>query len=86
MFVRHYMAICLTLQIAHFEKGITTGVIPKSLPVVSTEPILRKVDVDQEIRFSIEQYGCRQRHPYFDWMPARSVISIFLCSDYFFNV
>ena len=29
----------------------------KSLPVLSTEPLLRKVAVDQGLRFSTEQYG-----------------------------
>ena len=38
-----------------------SGVIPKSLPVLSAESILRKAAVDRGIRFSIEQYGCRQR-------------------------
>ena len=38
-----------------------TGVIPKSLPVLSTEPVLRKAAVDREIRFSTEQYECRLR-------------------------
>ena len=38
-----------------------TEVIPKSLPVLSTEPVLRKAVVDRELRFSTEQYGCRQR-------------------------
>ena len=33
---------------------ISTGVIPKSLPVLSTEPILRKAAVDRGLRFSTE--------------------------------
>ena len=37
------------------------GVIPNPLPVLSTEPVLRKRAVDREIRSSTEQYGCRQR-------------------------
>ena len=40
----------------------TTGVIPKSLPVLSTEPVLRKAAVDRELRFSTEQYECRQKN------------------------
>ena len=32
------------------------GVIPKSLPVPSTEPVLRKAAVDRGLRFSTEQY------------------------------
>ena len=39
---------------------ILTGVIPKSLPVLWTKPVLHKVAVHQEIRFSTEQYRCRQ--------------------------
>ena len=39
-----------------------TGVIPKSLLVLSTEPDLRKSAVDREIQFSTEKYGCRQRN------------------------
>ena len=66
-----------------------TGVIPKSLPVLSTEPVLRKVAVDRVIRVLIEQYGCRQRNDFVS-LPSRNVIlgyvSIFLCSDYFFNI
>ena len=38
-----------------------TGVIPKSLPVLLTEPVLCKAAVDQGLRFSTEQYGCCQR-------------------------
>ena len=41
--------------------GNLTGVIPKSLPVLSTKPVLRKAAVNREIWFSTEQYGCRQR-------------------------
>ena len=41
-----------------------TGVIPKSLPVLSTEQVLRKAAVDRELRFSTEQYGCRQRNDF----------------------
>ena len=41
---------------------MTTGVIPKALPVLSTEPVLRKIAVDREIRFSTEQYECRQKN------------------------
>ena len=52
---------------------LITGVIPKSLPVLSTEPVLRKVAVDREIGFSTEQYGCRQRNDNV-LMPARGVI------------
>ena len=44
--------------------SMTTGVIPKSLPVLWTEPVLRKAAVDREIRFSTEQYGCRQRNDF----------------------
>ena len=36
---------------------MTTGVKPISLPVLSTEPVLRKVAVDREMRPSTEQYG-----------------------------
>ena len=37
------------------------GVIPMSLPVLSTELVLHKVAVDREIWYPTEQYGCRQR-------------------------
>ena len=37
------------------------GVIPKSLPMLSTEPVLHKTAVDRGLWFSTEQYGCRQR-------------------------
>ena len=40
---------------------IITGVIPKSLPVLSTKPVLRKTAVDRGLRFSTMQYGCQQR-------------------------
>ena len=40
--------------------GSITGVILDPLPVLSTEPGLRKLAVDPEIRFSTELYGCRQ--------------------------
>ena len=33
----------------------TTGVIPKSLPVLLTEPVPRKDAVDREIRLSTDQ-------------------------------
>ena len=33
----------------------------KSLPVLSTEPVLRKAAVDREEQFFDERYGCRQR-------------------------
>ena len=29
--------------------------------MLSTEPVLRKAAVDRGLRFSTEQYGCRQR-------------------------
>ena len=41
-----------------------TGVIPKSLSVLSTEPVLRKTAVDRGLRISTEQYGCRQRNDF----------------------
>ena len=40
---------------------LNTAVTPKSLPVLSTEPVLRKAAVDRGIRFTTELYGCRQR-------------------------
>ena len=40
------------------------GVIAISLPVLSTEPVLRKAAVKRELRFSTEQYGCRQRNDF----------------------
>ena len=42
-------------------KASYTGVKPTSLPVLSTEPVLRKVAVDREVRLSTEQYGSRRR-------------------------
>ena len=61
----------------------------KLLPELQTEPLLCKVAVHRELQFSIEQYGCQQRND-FIWMPARIVIleyfSIFLRSDYFFDI
>ena len=30
--------------------------------MLSIEPVLRNIAVDREIRFSTEQYGCRQRN------------------------
>ena len=39
-----------------------TGVISKSLPILSTEPVLLKAAVDRGLRFSTEQYGCQQRN------------------------
>ena len=35
--------------------------MPKLLPLLSTEPVLRKAAVDRGIRFSTEQHGCQQR-------------------------
>ena len=32
--------------------------------MLPTEPVLRKAAVDREIRFSTEQYGCRQRNDF----------------------
>ena len=37
--------------------SMSTGVIPKSLPVLSTEPVLHKAAVDRGLRFSTKQYG-----------------------------
>ena len=44
--------------------SLITGVIPKSLPVLSTEPVLRKAAVDQGLRFSTEQYECGKRNDF----------------------
>ena len=54
MFLRLYM-------ITGGGGGGGGGVIPKSLPVPSTEPALRKAAVDRGLRFLTDQYGCRQR-------------------------
>ena len=45
----------------NFTWGANTKVIIKSILVLSTEPLLRKVAVYLEVWFSTEQYGCRQR-------------------------
>ena len=37
------------------------GLYQKSIPVLSTESVLRKAAVDRGLQFSTEQYGCRQR-------------------------
>ena len=41
-----------------------TGVLPKSLSVLSTEPVLRQAAADRGLRFSTEQYGCRQSNDF----------------------
>ena len=49
-----------TLHILFYTPGGVTlviGVIPKSLPVLSTEPVLRKAAINQGLRFSTEYYG-----------------------------
>ena len=38
------------------------GLIPKLLPVLSTELELHKIVVDRGLQVSTEQYGCRQRN------------------------
>ena len=43
---------------------VITGVILKWLPVLSTEPVLRKAAVDRGLRVSTEQCGCRQRNDF----------------------
>ena len=52
------------LTITRSRHFMTTELIPKALPVLSTDPVLRKSAVDREIRFSTEQYGCRQRNDF----------------------
>ena len=40
------------IQIGNVKFLYKTGVIPKSLSVLSTEPVLRKAAVDRGLRFS----------------------------------
>ena len=59
------------------------GVIPKSLPVLSTEPVLRKAAVDRGLRFSTEQYGCRQRNDFIKC--AESVMLVYFSTCFGFK-
>ena len=59
-------------------KMLFTGVIQKSLPVLSTEPVLQNVAVDRAIRLSTELYGCRQKNNFLKC--ASSVLfCVFFC-------
>ena len=39
--------------------------------MLSTEPVLRKAAVDRGLRFSTEQYGCRQRNDFINALKVR---------------
>ena len=52
------------IQIGDVKFPCNMGVVPKSLHVLSTEPVLRKAAIDRGLRFSTEQYGCRQRNDF----------------------
>ena len=56
--------------------------IPKSLPVLSTKPVLRKVAVDRAVRMATEECP---------WLHARGECNFLVCfniscSHYFFNI
>ena len=53
-------------------------VIPKSLPVLLTEPVVHKAAVNQGLPFSTEQYGCRQRNYFIKYAESALVKCIFL--------
>ena len=56
--------ICVKKSSNSLAVILKTWVIPNSLPVLSTEPVLRKAAVDRGLRFSTEQYGFRQRNDF----------------------
>ena len=58
-----------------------TGVIPKSLPVLLTEPVLRKAAVDRGLRFSTEQYECQLRNDFTKC--AESAFLVYISTFYF---
>ena len=53
-------------------QSLSTAAIPKSLPVLSAETVLRKAAFDREIRFSTKHYGCRQRNDF-----VKCAVSVF---------
>ena len=60
----HFLHLFCALVASIHTSVQVTGVIPKSLPVLSTESVLRKAAVDWGLRLSTEQNGYRQRNDF----------------------
>ena len=68
----------ISMKMTISQQSFTTEVIPKPLPVLSTERVLPKAAVDRGLRFSTEQYGCRQRNDFINALKVRCF------SEYFY--